>query len=293
MADLWLIFHWTYLIGISALTIAFIIYAALTRQQLTVREGVTFEDWFRQWCKNHDMTQPIEELKGPLSPYLKSVYKIGRGYAKLGLSPNKLSVLGILFALWVLECWFLAYWNAGWVLLGVLLLIFSGYIDSIDGVIAFLTDTGSKLGGYYDSVLDKFGDILWIIGPIYYMFVDYRGTSVQVSYDFALMIAVIGLLSLLFSLIQEYCRARQESLGVEQTKPVVGERISRLAVVLTLTAFIGFSNVFTALCSLPPGSNYWINAWIPPICFISLLALAIVSLIQLNRHAAKYLKDLQ
>ncbi|MHA1359493.1 MAG: CDP-alcohol phosphatidyltransferase family protein [Candidatus Helarchaeota archaeon] len=286
MSDLWLIFHWTYLIAISALTIAFVIYAVLTRQKLTVREGVTFNDWFRQWCKNHDMTAPIEEIKGPIRPYLKSVFKIGKAYAKLGLSPNKLSILGVFFALWVLECWFL---GGGWVLLGVLLLIFSGYIDSIDGVIAFLTDTGSKLGGYYDSILDKFGDILWIIGPIYYLFVDPR---VQLSYDFALMIAVIGLLSLLFSMIQEYCRARQESLGVEQTKPVVGERISRLSVLITLTAAIGFSNVCTAAFGLPINANLWVNTWMPPICLISLLGLAIVSLIQINKHAAKYLKAL-
>ncbi|MHA1130677.1 MAG: hypothetical protein ACTSQQ_07695, partial [Candidatus Helarchaeota archaeon] len=75
-------------------------------------------------------------------------------------------------------------------------------------------------------------------------------------------------------------------------KPVVGERISRLSVLITLTAAIGFSNVCTAAFGLPINANLWVNTWMPPICLISLLGLAIVSLIQINKHAAKYLKAL-
>lgn len=277
------IFHWVYLIAISAVTIVFIVHSVLTRQSVTIRD-VTFEDYFRAWCEHHDVKTPIEELKGPLRPYLHAFFIAGRAYARTGITANKVSVLGFIWALWTLETWFL---GGGWLLLGTLFVIFSGSTDSIDGVVAYLTNTESKLGAYYDAVLDKFGDILWIAGPIYFVLTQAPYTPFWIT-----TIAALGIMTVFLAIIQEYCRARQEGLGLEETKPVIGERISRMGSVIVITACFGFSNFLTTLNSSAGfiNVNVWISTYIIPICFLSLLGLAVVSIIQLTRHAVKQWK---
>ncbi|MHA1651590.1 MAG: CDP-alcohol phosphatidyltransferase family protein [Candidatus Helarchaeota archaeon] len=281
------IFHIIYLVAISVISILFIVQSIRTRQRVPIKD-VTFEDYFRAWCEHHDYETPIEEIKGPLRPYLKSFFIVGKWYARLGLSANKVSVLGLIWALWTLECWFL---GSGWILLGTLFIILSGATDSIDGVVAYLTGTESKLGAYYDSILDKFGDILWVTGPLYFVLSNPIVLTAYSSF-WITTITLVGLFATFLALIQEYCRARQQSLGLTETIPVIGERISRLCCVIIITASIGFSNFFTILNPSPSfiNVNVWISNYIIPICFFSLLGLAIVSLIQINRHAMKHLK---
>jgi len=277
------IFHLIYLISIAAISIIFIVYTILTHKKLPLKE-VTFDDYFRAWTEHHGYNVPIEEIKGPLRPYLKSFFVAGKLYAQIGLTPNSISVLGVVWALWTLECWFL---GGNWILLGVLFVILSGTTDSIDGVVAFITGSESNLGAWYDAVLDKFGDILWVIGPIYFIFV----IGIYTTF-WLVLLAVVGLLGLLNTLIQEYARARHEGLGLLEGGPVIGERISRLGFFITLTACIGFSNVFT---SITPSTdfiniNIWMTTYIIPICFFGLLAFSIISILQLTRHVQKNLK---
>ena len=281
------IFHLIYLIAISAISVIFVVYSIMNRKKLTIKD-ITFKDYFREWCKNHDYKVPIEEIRGPLPPYLKVFFSVGKWYARLGITANRVTVLGLIWALWTLEGWFL---GGGWVLLSMFFVLFSGTTDSIDGVVAYLTGTESKLGAYYDAILDKFGDTLFMIGPIYFIFTN---AIVRATYSpfWLTTLTVIGLLALLFAIIQEYCRARQEGLGLTETKAVIGERISRVICFITITASIGISNVLTAI---NPSAgwiavNTWITNYIIPIIFFSLLGLAIVSLIQINLHAIKHLK---
>lgn len=272
---------------ISAISVIFIVHSILTRKKLTIKEA-TFNDYFREWLEHHDVKTPIEEIKGPLPPYLKSFFFAGKWYARLGINANKVSILGVIWGLWALECWFLGH---TWIVLGVLFLILSGSTDSIDGVVAYLTDTETDLGAYYDAILDKFGDILWVLGPIYFIFTN---STAQATYSNFLLITitVIGLMGLLLAIIQEYCRARQQGLGLTETKPVIGERISRLGMFIIIYSCIGFSDLFTLLNPSPgfQNVNIWMHIYIIPICFIVLLIFSIISIIQLNRHAVKYLK---
>jgi len=277
------IFHWIYLGTIIALSVLFIVHTILTRKKITLKE-ITFEEYFRYWLTHHQVMTPPEEIRGPLRPYLKPFFVVGKVYARTGITANKLTVLGLLWAFWTLECWFL---GGNWILLGVLFVILSGTTDSLDGVVALLTNSESKLGAWYDAVLDKFGDILWVAGPIYFLFgvTTYENSALT-------LFTVVGLLGLLFAIIQEYCRARYEGLGLTKNIPVIGERITRLGFVITMTACIGFSN---ALTTLNPSPDFWsINAWLTtyiiPICFFGLLIFAVISIVQLTRHVQKYLK---
>jgi len=277
------IFHLIYLIAITAISVVFLVFTILTHKKAVVKE-ITFEDYFRHWTERHGYNVPIEEIKGPLRPYLKSFFVAGKLYARAGITANKLSVLGVIWAFWTLECWFL---GGNWILLGLLFVILSGTTDSLDGVVAFVTDTESKLGAWYDAVLDKFGDILWVAGPIYFIFV----IGIYSNFWLAL-ITIVGLMGLLNALIQEYARAQHQGLGLLEGRPVIGERISRLLFFITLTACIGFSNVLTALNpSLDfQNINSWMITYIIPIFFFALLIFSIISLFQVTRHVQKKLK---
>ena len=281
------IFHLIYLIAISAITVIFLVHTILTRKELHIKE-ITFDEYFRFWLDHHGIETPTEEIKGPLPLYLHSFFIAGKAYARIGITANKLTVLGLLWALWTLECWFL---GGNWILLGVLFVILSATTDSLDGVVALLTDSESKLGAWYDAVLDKFGDILWVAGPIYFIFTSDIWIGPGANQAWLAIVVIIGVFGLLCAMIQEYCRARAEGLGVEVNIPTIGERISRVGFMITLTACIGFSNVFT---TLNPSTtfinvNVWMHTNIIPICFIGLLIFAILSIIQLTRHAQKTL----
>ncbi len=281
-------FHLIYLISISALTIIFLVHTILTRKKFVLKE-MTFYEYFKFWLDHHGVATPPEETKGPLSPYLHSFFIAGKWYARLGITANKLSILGVIWAFWTLECWFL---GGNWIFLGLLFIILSGTTDSLDGVVAYLTGTESKLGAWYDAVLDKFGDILWIAGPLFFIFTNPFTVS---SYDPAWLItvAVVGLLALLMAQIQEYCRARAEGLGVEVNIPTIGERISRVFIYVTMMACIGLSNVLTSFSPTPEfqSVNNFMATGIIPICFFVLLIFSILSIIQLTRHVQKNLSE--
>lgn len=280
------IFHLIYLITISTITVIFLVHTIVTRQKYPLR-AIKFEEYFRFWLDHHGTNTPIEEVKGPLRPYLHSFFVAGKAYARLGITANKLSVLGIIWALWTVECWFL---GGSWILLGVLFVILSGTTDSLDGVVAHLTGTESKLGAWYDAILDKFGDILWMVGPIYFILTDLTVSNVY-NAAWITIIVTIGVIALLNAIIQEYCRARAEGLGLEMNVPTIGERISRLGFMIIMAACIGFSNVFTTLNPSPgfQNVNLWMHVYIIPICFIGLLIVSIISIIQLTRHTQKHM----
>ncbi|MHA1267838.1 MAG: CDP-alcohol phosphatidyltransferase family protein [Candidatus Helarchaeota archaeon] len=282
------LFHLLYLITIVVITAVFVVHAILTRKNFDLH-NITFNEYFKFWLEHHGIDTPPEEVRGPLKPYLHAFFIAGKGYARLGMTANKLTTLGLVWALWALECWFL---GGNWILVGVLFVILSGSTDSLDGVVALITGTASKFGAWYDAVLDKFGDILWIAGPLFFIFTDPIALG---AYDpiWLITVAVVGLLALLLALIQEYCRARAQSLGIEVTIPTIGERISRLGFIIVITACIGFSNVFTFFTPTPDFQNVnnFMHTSIIPICFFGLLIFAILSIIQLTKHTRKHLLE--
>lgn len=280
-------FHLIYLISIAVVTGIFLAHTILTRKKFDLKE-ITFEEYFKFWLDHHHVELNPSEVRGPLKPYLHAFFIAGKAYARLGFTANKLTVLGFIWGLWYLECWFL---GGNWILLAVLFVILSGSTDSLDGVVALLTGTESKIGAWYDAILDKFGDIVWIAGPFFFIFTD---PVAQAAFDpvWLTIVAAVGLFALLFSQIQEYCRARAGELGLGVNIPTIGERISRLGFMIVITACIGFSNVLT---TLNPSADFinvnnFMRTTIIPICFFGLLIFAILSIIQLTRHTQKNLK---
>lgn len=89
----------------------------------------------------------------------------------------------------------------GWVFMAGWVILFAGTLDILDGRIARKIGKASKRGAFFDSILDRYGEILIFLG---------LGAHFRDSVLFPII-----LLALAGSLMVSYTRARAEGLGVE------------------------------------------------------------------------------
>ena len=114
----------------------------------------------------------------------------------LDIHPNTITMLGFIFNVFVGMLYVSGHFLwAGWVL------IFAASFDFLDGRIARITGKVSQTGGYLDSILDRYIDIILFAGLATY----YRGTFV---YYFALG-AILG------TFMVSYTKAKAESMGIK------------------------------------------------------------------------------
>src|SRR5499426_3478543 len=129
----------------------------------------------------------------------------------LGIHPNILTLIGVLINV-VAAC---ALGTRRFVLAGVIMIV-ANIFDFIDGKVAYITNTVSRFGAFWDSTLDRFSDIALFLGLIY-LYADLRRT------DYVMVAA----LAMMFSIMTSYARARAESL-IEKCKVGFMERPERI-----------------------------------------------------------------
>ena len=182
----------------------------------------------QMWCLNKDYhntylncggIEVLTKLKEKVQLWLVGEAKIAHS---LGLTPNSVSVIGIIFAL--LSA--ISYWQ--WEVLPTLLLIFaplfllvSGFCDALDGILARCFSEATTFGGFLDSLLDRYTDAMVYVGII-------LGGLSDVYW---------GLLALIGSLLVSYCRARAEAAGVKMETVGLMERAERI-MILVVASFL-------------------------------------------------------
>lgn len=146
---------------------------------------------------------------------------VGRLFARLGITPNMATLIG--FGLNAIVALVLAVGEPR--LAGVLLLIASAF-DMVDGAIARSTGQISTFGGFLDSTVDRYSEIIVYVGLLIWLNTtdnDHLGsTLVLISATGALMIS--------------YARARAEAIGYKASVGLVArpERVILLAICLIL-----------------------------------------------------------
>ena len=129
----------------------------------------------------------------------------------LGIHPNVLTLTGVLIN--VAAAWALALDR--FVLAGVIMIV-ANIFDFIDGKVAHITGTQSQFGAFWDSTLDRFSDLALFTGLIWlYSSLGREGY------------VLIATLTLIFSIMTSYARARAESL-IEKCKVGFMERPERI-----------------------------------------------------------------
>jgi phosphatidylglycerophosphate synthase len=171
---------------------------------------------------------------------------MGLALARLGLSPNALTVIGFLIAVVAAVGAALGAWlPAG------LLVIFGGVFDLFDGLVARATGKASKAGAFLDSTFDRWGEGVVYVGII-------LGCMGE-GFGLGALLAAIAMSS---AFMVSYTRARAESLGFAPPSGMaavgLAPREVRLVVLtlgLVLTGLVGTANPLLVLetWSLPLG----------------------------------------
>src|SRR5438105_2310024 len=133
------------------------------------------------------------------------------GCVALRIHPNTLTLIGVIVN--VGAAWALAF---GRFILAFVLMLLANIFDFIDGKVAHQLQLQSEFGAFWDSTLDRFSDLALLTGLIFLY--SKLGRS-----DYVLIAA----LTLIFSIMTSYARARAESL-VDRCKVGFMERPERI-----------------------------------------------------------------
>jgi len=129
----------------------------------------------------------------------------------LRVHPNILTLVGVVINVGAAA----ALGHGRFILAGVVMIV-ANIFDFIDGKVAHRLQLQSRFGAFWDSTLDRFSDLALLVGLIYLY--SRLGRS-----DYVLVAA----LTLIFSIMTSYARARAESL-VEKCKVGFMERPERI-----------------------------------------------------------------
>ena len=168
---------------------------------------MTRGEYFERLATLHGGLDPRTSI--PVQAWLTVTFLLAKPLAAIRLSPDAVTVLGLLVALTV------PYWviRDQYLLAGVVALL-AGLIDNLDGAVAILTDKSSDFGYVLDSVADRVGDVALLVG------LGLAATNPWPAVGAALL-----------AFLQEYARARAAGVGFTEIGVIsLSERPTRVLV---------------------------------------------------------------
>lgn len=140
-----------------------------------------------------------------------------RAAHKLGLTPNGITIIGLILAFLSAAVYAMWQYNQFFLLLATFLLLLSGFCDALDGVVARIYEQATVFGGFFDSLLDRYADAAVYMGII-------LGGLCSPSYW--------GMLAIIGSLLVSYSRARAEAAGIKMESIGLAERAERMLIIV-------------------------------------------------------------
>jgi archaetidylinositol phosphate synthase len=204
----------------------------------------------------------LTKLKKQIQQMLTSQASVAH---KLGLTPNKISLIGFILALASATSYIIVTAESFWLLiLAVVFLLASGFCDTLDGIVARTFQQTTVFGGFFDSVLDRYAD------AAVYAAIIIAGLS-NPAWGF-IWGSVWGLAALAGSMMVSYTRARAEAAGIKMESVGLAERAERMLILVAVSIIAIF--------------------WLPALGYgIALLAvLSNFTVIQRALHVYKILK---
>jgi len=144
-------------------------------------------------------------------PVDRAVKPLGNGLRRTGLTPDHLTILGVVVAMGATTAI-----GLGYLKLGLLLVVLAALPDLLDGALAKASNTSSQRGAFFDSTIDRFTDAL-LFGGVAWHF-----AATESPYLALLPFAIMSLSSVI-----SYMRAKAESLGLS-AKGGLMERAERI-----------------------------------------------------------------
>jgi len=210
------------------------------------REVASRDAYLDRWRTLHGGYDPRSSRL--VGPWLTVIYALARPFARIGVPPDVVTLLGLAVSGVVVG---LCALGDRWVLLAAFVVGASGILDSLDGAVAVLTDRATRWGAVLDSLVDRVSDVLYLVALW------------QVGAP-AWACVTAGVVVL----VQEYARARATAIGMDDVGVVtIGERPTRVIVVA----------MFLLGAGIYPGSAGW---WASLGAYAS-LGVGVVALVQL------------
>ncbi len=139
------------------------------------------------------------------------VASIVRPLARLGITPNMVTLLGLLLSIVTA-----AVIASGSIVAGGAFVLFAGIFDMFDGAMARVRNAATTFGAFLDSTLDRYSESIILGGLLYYALL--RPNLHEALWPFVneqqWMIALI-FVAAVGSLMVSYAKARAEGLGLE------------------------------------------------------------------------------
>ncbi len=149
-------------------------------------------------------------------------------FARLGVSPNTLTMIGLLLSIVTAVVI-----SQGNLFAGGVLVLFAGIFDMFDGAMARILHAATTFGAFFDSTLDRFSESIILFGLLYYALNQpgLHDALWPVAHEQSWMIALIYI-AVVGSLMVSYTKARAEGLGLECRKGLLArpERVIILAI---------------------------------------------------------------
>ena len=133
----------------------------------------------------------------------------------LGINPNYLTFLGFVMSIVTAYAFASGHFRAA----GVILIV-AGLFDMVDGEVARETDSETPFGAFFDSVMDRYSDLIMYLGLIIWY-----GREDRMTYVVLVGVVMMG------SVLTSYTRARAESL-IPQCKVGFLERPERIVLLI-------------------------------------------------------------
>jgi CDP-diacylglycerol---glycerol-3-phosphate 3-phosphatidyltransferase len=189
------------------------------------------------------------------APIDKAVKPIGNGLRKTGMTPDHLTIVGLLIAVGAAVAI-----GSGHLRIGLALVILAALPDLFDGALAKASDSSSQRGAFFDSVIDRVTDALLFGGLAWYFA---AGDSPRYA---VLPFAVMAVSSVI-----SYQRAKAESLGLDAKGGLMerAERIIALCIGLLfdvlLVPLLWLTLVLTAVTAIQRFVKVWKQAAVAPV----------------------------
>jgi len=143
--------------------------------------------------------------------------------ARAGLTPNGVSALAFVLAGAAGVAYALAGGESLWYLVGAVLVGLNGALDLLDGALARRLNTASPAGDLLDHVLDRYADIVLVVG-----------LAIGIERMLLGIVAVTGVL------MTSYLGTQAQAVGLDRVYGGLLGRADRLALIGIVTAIAAF-----------------------------------------------------
>ncbi|MDW7776103.1 MAG: CDP-alcohol phosphatidyltransferase family protein [Methanosarcinales archaeon] len=158
-------------------------------------------------------------------PYVSFILEpCASALVRIGLTPNRVSVLSLVFAILAGVSYYYSYDNRIYLVAALVFVILNSFTDAVDGVMARLFNMQSDRGDFLDHVIDRYADTFIICGIFFAGYVHW----------------MVGVAAITGVLITSYMGTQAQAVGGTRHYGGIMGRADRLALIIMVSA----ANIF-------------------------------------------------